>query len=778
MPGPVFKYIAQLIGGICWMALGVTSSVLAQQTWLPPIGNTAPVTAPTLSLGGFPPAARAARWGDAAWVWCPDFSPSGAERSQHGKSSIDHNAPIDADADSAQVLGEDTVILCGNVHLQRPGESLESDWLLHDMSLDTVQSQHQLRLNRGPLTVDADYGLLDLQTDRGQLDNAQYQLKNRHARGTAHQVQLENANLSHYWDATYTTCSPGQSDWELHADRLDLDQEKGSGIGRGVSVWFKDVPLFYTPYLSFPLTNKRESGFLAPTLGRSSVSGLDLRLPYYWNIAPNEDATFTTRFLGRRGVQFHGEGRYLTPASRGQLDVEVLPSDQLYGGDRGQLSFRHQGLLTPQLSTDITFGAVSDRDYFHDLGNDLRLTSISYLERRGDLYYSGDNWRGLARLQGFQTLDGSDPFQRLPQLQVNGAFPIPARYGNYNGLAEVSHFDRRTGYTGNRLWLEPAVSYPFTNAWGFLRPRLALHHVSYGLEGTDVNLPTAPSLTLPIVSLDSGLFLERDITLGERAFVQTLEPRLYYLYVPYRDQHNLPVFDTTLLDFGFGQLFQSNRFSGPDRLGDANQLALAVTSRLLDRTTGRQWLYGSLGQIIYFQDRQVNLDYTLNPLLLDNGQGINRSDVVAEAGLQLTNHWSASTTLQWNEQQGNPEQKALRLQYQKDQDHIFNAAYRARRDLLEQADLSAVWPLTNHWRAVGYWEYSLRDAQTLEALAGVRYESCCWAATVMARSYVNLPGEQPQNDVLLQLELKGLGNIGDHPESLLTRGILGYQPQR
>ncbi|CAK0767887.1 LPS-assembly protein LptD [Gammaproteobacteria bacterium] len=698
---------------------------------------------------------------------------------------LDRATPIDIESDQATIYEQSTAILWGNVQLSRPGELLKTPWLLYDLDLDTAQAQYGLRYRRGGLALEGEEGFFDLQSQRGTITAAHYQLAARHARGTAAIIRMDDHAHGRFTNATYSTCPEGRDDWILRAQVMDLDQERERGTGYHVTAYFKDVPLFYLPYLSFPISGKRESGFLIPSIGTSSRSGLDLRIPYYWNIAPNHDATFTTRLLTRRGVQFDTEFRYLTRRSSGEVSFEYLPQDKLRGKERSLFSFHHEENITPRAHSDIIFNAVSDNNYFRDLGNNLTFSSFRYLERRADFLYSGDGWSALGRAQAFQVMDDGRPFERLPQIQVTFNSPDNAgRLTEYATIGEISNFYRNSiidgttfnqNYTGSRFWLQPAISYPINGLNGFFIPRLTLHQVNYSLKDTAPGLPSAPDLTLPIFSTDAGLFLERNFTSGNRHFVQTLEPRLYYLYVPYKNQKNLPIFDTTLLDFSFGQLFRENRFSGPDRQGDANQVALALTSRFFDSGTGTQFLYGSLGQILYFRDRLVNLDYGTNNVNLTNeGTASARSEVLAEVGARLGKFWTANSTLQWNQQQGQPEKRTVRLRYQSDQNHLVNFSFRNRRDLLEQTDLSMIWPLNRQWRAVARWNYSFKDSQTLESFAGLRYDSCCWALQIIGRRYVNLPGEDPKSDVMFQLELKGLANIGEKLDLLLTNNIFGY----
>jgi len=744
----------------------------------PPKSNLSDQDLPLQQKKTSPPKHPASSKDKFDWSLCPtnsQFSPATI-----AAQPLDKSAPINIYADRATIYQQDTAILSGNVNFSRPGELLETPWLIYDFPFNTVQTRNGLRYQRSGLILESATGFFDLESNYGELTDANYHIATRHAQGRAATIRIDDRNRSSYTDATYSTCPRGQEDWLLSARSLDLDQNSGRGIARHVTTYFQGVPFFYLPYLSFPISGQRESGFLIPTIGNSSRSGLDLRIPYYWNIAPNYDATFTLRLLTRRGMQLNSEWRYLTRDSNGQINLEVLPRDQLFGSDRGLLSFHHNSDLSPRVHTKILFGAVSDDHYFHDLGNTLALTSLNYLERRAELLFNGDGWFALGRVQGFQTLDGSRPFERLPQLQV--AFDAPKKLGvyEYNVAGELTNFSRSAlsnvfsnqNYAGTRLWLQSTLAYPVIGLPGFFIPRLTFHQVNYTLQDTAPGFTTRPNLSLPIFSLDTGIFLDRQFTWGSRNFVQTLEPRLYYLYVPYQNQTQLPIFDTTLLDFSFGQLFRENRFSGPDRIGDANQIAFALTSRLLEN--GTQFFYGSLGQIIYFRDRLVTLDYgSPQNFLVNDGSATGRSDVIAELGARIGKYWTGSATVQWNQQQGQPEKRALRLRYQSDPNHIVNFSLRNRRDLLEQVDLFVTWPITRQWNSVARWNYSLRDDQILESFAGIRYDSCCWGLQFVSRRYISLPGESPRSDVMLQLELKGLANLGEKLDPSLTNNILG-----
>jgi len=345
----------------------------------------------------------------------------------------------------------------------------------------------------------------------------------------------------------------------------------------------------------------------------------------------------------------------------------------------------------------------------------------------------------------------------------------PRPYGMaYRFDGEYVRFERESSLTGTRLDVTPSVAWPLESQGYFFTPKIGVNHIQYQLDGQAAGAVTDPARTTPMYSIDSGLFLERETTLGERPFLQTLEPRLYYLRVPYRDQSDLPLFDTSAFDFSFAQLFRENRFSGADRLGDADQLSVAVTSRLIDQESGREWLSGSIGEIFYAADRRVTLG--------GPPQTLHTSDIVAEASSHLSNSWSTLLDLQWNPDLHKVDEGAFLFRYHLSDRRLFNAGYRFRRDQLTQTDLSFLWLLNPRWQLLGRWNYSQRDHRTLETLAGIQYESCCWIFRATKRRYVSDISGDSNRSLYLQLELKGLGNIGQSAKEVLESGILGYRP--
>lgn len=679
-------------------------------------------------------------------------------------------------ADSAKVEG-DQYRLQGNVVGGRGDQQLQTERLQYDAKTDHAQAEGRVRYWRGNRLLSGESASLNLGADTGEVQQARFWLTDKHIRGQAAVVQLLGPSLSQSQQVQFTTCDEGNEDWMLRASSLRLDTVANEGIARHARVSFMHVPIFYFPYLSFPLAG-RKSGFLVPSLGESTTSGTELALPWYWNIAPQRDATLTPRFMSRRGVLVEGEFRYLTRSSHGQINVGQLSHDRVAKDDRSALHVQHQGQPAKGWHTAVDYQRVSDGDYLDDFGGDLTTTSVTHLERRGEVGYRGDSWQANLLLQGYQTLDpavasSARPYQRFPQLTLNSR-EWQGLAGLHLGLsAEAVQFDRETGVTGSRLDLQPHISWPWRGAAGFLLPRLTLRHTQYALQDNDPASDASPTRNVPIFSLDSGLVFERELEGDGRARVQTLEPRLYYLYAPRREQQNLivdetgtsRVFDSSLPQFGLSQLFRENRFNGGDRVADANQLSAAVSSRFLD-AGGRELLSASAGRIFYFQDREVTLPGAAV-------ETTTASNWVAELKSQWTPYTRLRSSLEWDSETAEWARGSLDWRYQKDPRRVLRWAYRFERDTLKQFDVAGMWPIAQRWHLVGRWLRSMKDQVTLETLKGVEYESCCWAVRLVRRRYrVDAADETVSDAIWLQLELKGLTSVGRKVENLLARDIL------
>ncbi|MBI5040860.1 MAG: LPS assembly protein LptD [Gammaproteobacteria bacterium] len=681
-------------------------------------------------------------------------------------------------ADQAATEPGPVYVLTGNAVIERAGSRVQADSIRYNEAKQQVHAKGNVRLDESDLRVTGSEATLQLATDQGDISDVRYAVPSRHARGEALSAHQENKVLRSFDQATYSTCDEGHEAWRLSARDVTLKHDEGFGTARNVWLELADVPVLYTPYISFPIDNRRKSGLLIPRIGHTQNTGTELALPYYWNIAPNRDATITPRLMSERGVQMQGEFRYLNPTNSGELGLEYLPSDSDYNDeDRSLVRIDHTGRPLPRLRTDVFGSQVSDDQYFEDLGTSLEVSSTTHLERRAQAAYNGEGWDLTGRVQDFQTIDSTipdrnQPYRRLPQVLFS-ANPRTQPYGlNLTLDSEAVQFDHDERLTGTRLDLLPKVSLPLGGAAWYVTPAVGGRYTQYNLDDANTHgFTDSPDRSTPIASIDSGLLFDRNVSLFGTGLMQTLEPRAFYLNVPYDEQSDLPVFDTGLTDFSFPQLFEDNRFNGADRMGDANQLTLAATSRLLDPVTGTQHMSFSLGEILYFRDRKVTLPG-------QPAEEQSSSNLVSELELRLSQTWKTSAGLQWDPNETKTELGTVRLQYQPDYRHLLNFAYRYRSGDLEQVDTSALWHFTPRWHGIMRWNYSLPDNELLEGLGGVEYESCCWIVRVLGRSYIGNTDIDPQaerNDaILLQLELKGLTSLGDPIESVLENGILGY----
>jgi LPS-assembly protein len=666
-------------------------------------------------------------------------------------------------------------IFSGAVELRRGGQQLHAEHLRYDQANDQTDASGHVVLQDAAGTIyQTEEAHLNLGTHIGYATEGTYRLAGARARGDAARIDFEGPDRTRLERARFTTCAPGQDDWFLRVSDLTLDTGNEIGIAHHSSIEFKGVPLLYLPYLSFPLSDQRKSGFLLPRLGSASNRGLELATPYYFNLAPNYDDTLTPHVMTRRGLQLQNEFRYLTARSRGVLQLEELPNDRLANGDnRAAGTFQHRQTFGPRWSGNVDIRAVSDKQYLADFGDDIGITSQTHLPQTAELDYRGSAWNFTARAATYQTIDPSilpadRPYARLPQLNLAlTPAPVPNRV-NYQFDSEAVYFTRDVGVTGERLSVYPALSLPLSAAYGYLTPRIGVRHIAYHLAGAP---EATPALTRGVFSLDSGLYFERDGRWRDVPYVQTLEPRLYYLYVPRKAQDDLPNFDTSVPDLSFANLFRDNRFVGGDRIGDANQITAAVTTRFFDDRDGAERARASLGRIYYLQDRAVNL-----PAGTDTAAA---SDIIGEAGLRLARAWYGRAQAAWDRTGGHLQQYGLFLQYNPARNRIVNLGKQFTRGQIEQTDVSTEWPIAGRWSLRGRSIYSWRDHRNVDSYAGVEYNACCWAVRLLGRRYLSVDtlhdnAAKQNSAILFEFELTGLTRLGRLPDSPLAQSMFSF----
>jgi LPS-assembly protein len=600
--------------------------------------------------------------------------------------------------------------------------------------------------------------------------NAKFQLWSVPARGSGAEIKVEQAGKLRLQDVSYTSCPENNNDWLLRASKIRIDQNTGIGTAKHARLVFKGVPILYFPYISYPASNQRKTGWLIPDFGNSQSRGVEFEVPFYWNIAPQMDATIAPRYMSKRGLQIRSDFRYLTAKHDGVITAEYLPDDDVTNTSRGLTAWEHQSQFTSTLRGSINAKHVSDSQYFEDLSSGLASTSQTHLLRRVDLDFFDNAWSGLLRFEDYQTIDDTIlpedyPYQTLPKLAIRGFSPNGPLGLQYGLDGEVAYFDRNIGVTGVRAHVMPEIAMPLSFAGVHVTPAAAYDYTAYQLNDQAPEASDNPSRNAPILSVNMASTFERLTSKGK--WLQTLEPRVLYTYIPNTKQDDLPVFDTIEPTPNIVQLFRKNRFVGYDRLGDTDQLAIGITTRLINATDGDEFLKATIGETLYFSDRDV---------ILPGGTPAdsNSSDYLFEFGMKLFEHWRLNLGYQYNSDQRQAKLADARLHYRSSANKLASLSYRYRRDTLEEIDISAAWPVAEHWNLVGRYDYSILDQKSLERLAGVEYETCCWAIrSVWRRNLVSRTGDS-DTSISLQLILKGFGSSNSAADRLLDRGILDY----
>lgn len=684
--------------------------------------------------------------------------------------------PVYIEADRIDGIYQQEIEATGSVQLRRGGQTLSADRIKYYQSTEDVEVEGNALLERPDDTLEGTYLQMNLETGLGELSDPLYFIRDGSGRGSGNLLLLEGEDRYRLKEGRYTTCPIGNDDWYILADDLEIDKEKEVGTARNVSIRFKDVPILYLPWMNFSFSGQRKSGFLAPIMGNTTRSGVELSVPFYWNIAPNYDATIAPRLMSRRGLMLNNEFRYVGHTLGGQFLLDFLPDDLVTGKSRYGMQLNHSQLLGAGWFGMIHYNKVSDDNYFRDLSNNIAFTSrTNLLQQATAIYHGGLGHDGAitfnALLQQFQTIQDPratiiSPFKRLPQFALNAV--KRNIYGmDFDFAGNWTHFSHPTLSHGLRLALFPSVSLPLHTSYGYIRPRVGVHHTRYNLNmpahpGTE---DKDPSRTVPIFSLDSGVVFERDTILWSDNFIQTIEPRLFYAYIPFREQRMLPNFDSAEMDFSFAQLFMERRFSGEDRINDANEITLAVTSRLIHSATGNERLRFSAGQKIRLRDRRLVPD---TPQVTDAG-----SDFIAELSGSVTPHIKTDTSIQINQNNFLTEKIRAGISYHPAPGKVLNAGYRFTRDVFEQVDFSTQWPFLKNWQGFASINYSLRDSKLLAGLLGFEYNACCWSLRLVANRFTTAT-QKTSTNIFVQLELNNLMKIGTNPIRVLQQGIPGY----
>ncbi len=677
--------------------------------------------------------------------------------------------PVQVKSGGAEVTREGDAQLTGGVTIVQGARELSAESATYDASERRFEVEGDVEFHSPDLRLKGATGKWDA-GGTGEFTGTEFELPQRPARGSADLLQMTSTGDLKLREVRFTTCPAGNTDWEISASAIDIDQETLQGKGRNVRVDLKGIPILYAPAISFPVGDRRKSGFLFPSFGNSDKSGFELGVPYYLNLAPNYDLTLTPIVLSRRGFGLGTEYRYLTERSRGDFDARYLPYDDLAGRDRYLSTLRHRTDLNDRLRVVASLADASDTNYFEDFGLGPDGTSITFLDRYIHLAWLGQGWRLDGRVQDFQTIDLAvdpleRPYSRLPEIAFTGLWPVA---GGFEASldAETTWFERDTGTNGLRPEFTPRNASPARGPGYHFEPSAAWNSTAYKLTGGAPGADDAPNRSAPILALDTGLVFEREA--GTRNdLIHTLEPRVRYTYIPFRDQADLPVFDTALPDLNLVQLFRSNRYVGKDRLGDANELAAGLTTRLLHAESGQQYLTATIGQRFYFESPRVVLPGEL-------AETRNASNLVGEVELTAWRHWSARVAMEYDGEQSNTLRGEAGVQYHPRPNTVVNVGYRYREGLLEQWDAAFAWRVSPSWQLFARQVYSTKENKSIDRFAGFEYGGCCWRVRLIGRNYVSNRTGESDNSVLLQVELTGLSSVGTRNDTFLERGIRGY----
>ena len=720
------------------------------------------------------------------------------------------DVPTFVAADRIEGLGGAEVEAIGDAELRRGDTRLTADRIKYFVDTDEVEATGNVRLRvagdeaAGPrlrLRIGDTTGILEqptfrfgeravkvrgerqrgptLTADPATTTRAETQIETR---GTASALRFGGDEEYRMTDASFTTCKPGQDDWFIEAGEIDIDMGREVGTVRDARLTFMGLSTPRVPWFDFALNNQRKSGFLPPSAGVQNTTGFDVVLPYYWNIAPNYDATIAPRYMAKRGLQFLNQFRFLQPWAAGELRYDILPHDNSRGDEQ-----RYAFAATSNLnfangwSGLVNYSRASDDNYFRDLSSRLSIATQTQLTQQGLVAYTSPTgqWNAFANMQRFQTLQDPQnpiavPYFREPQVVFNGLRQtlggfdggLAAEYVRFTNTALVPRGMRATAY--------PSVSLPLVRSYGYVTPKVGVNATWYDLTVPGGFTETSLSRTLPIASLDSGLFFERDSRWLGTDFVQTLEPRAYYLYVPFEDQSNIPIFDTGNADLNFGQLFQENIFAGGDRIANANQLSLAVTSRLIRPSDGQEIVRAVIGQRYYFADQKVSVPG--QPVRTDS-----QTPLILGLGGRIAQNWSTDLSLQYKFAGGqNVEKMTVAVRYSPAPAAVASVSYRyvdqsytAGAGTINTFDVAAQWPLGRGFYGVGRVSYDIEGSKIVESLGGIEYSAGCWIVRAVVQQFQTATDQQT-NSFFVQLELNGVARVGSNPIELLRRNIPGY----
>jgi len=662
----------------------------------------------------------------------------------------------------------------GSVEMQQGTQKVFADHVLYEQKTGDLSANGSVRMEQASEAVSGPDLKMNTFTHIGSMTTPVFELKQNNARGSAALMTTTGPAFYEFDHAIFTTCPAGDDDWLLHMSRLDLDRESQIGTAHNAWVEFEGVPILYTPWMDFPLDGARHTGFLGPIYGNTVSGGLELTVPFYWNIAPNYDATIAPRDMSKRGILMQDEFRFKEANSYGEIHYDELANDRITDTTRYHATFKETQNLGHGFGATVNLNRVSDSNYFQDLSTTIQDATQTQLLNEGVLSYGAGWWSASVRAQTFQTLqdalgDVAIPYQRMPQVNLSAQKVFNDT--TLNMVDEYVDFRHPTLVEGQRMVLYPSVTYSLFNDPGFyVKPKLGISFTQYEMGVNNSTSIPNTSRTLPIFSVDSGMTFEREFTLGAGEYVQTLEPRLFYVKIPYQNQDNLPLYDTSQAAISFAQLFTENRFYGNDRIGDANMATVGLTSRLIDGAGGVERLHMNVAERFSFSTPQVNL---VAPDV--NG----RSDILLSVGGKVTRALTLDSMLDYDPNAMVTQSSSITMGYKPETGKLLNLGYHFTKDPtssandVRQDDISAQWPLFWRWYAVTRWSYSVSQHLITQRLIGLEYNQSCWMLRLVAQKFWTT-ATQYSDQIFIQLELNDLVALGSDPLSSLRSSIPGY----
>lgn len=679
--------------------------------------------------------------------------------------------PIFAESNYLNKTDKEHFYMQGNVQFRQGANEIASDELLFNKASDSVMSRKGSTLLSKYNIIHSSAFELKNKQNQGIFENPKLQFLDSHRFATATQLkQIDNDHqeLSHF---QYTTCEPGRETWFMSSEHISLNYQTGMGEATHAKIYVQDVPVFYFPYFRFPIDNKRHSGFLLPSFNYSDTAGFGSYIPYYWNIDPQLDTTFNFGLFAKRGAQFNSETRFLTENNQGTLLLSFL-NDRVTESDRYYAQYKQQSALPFGINLNVLSQEVSEQAFFSDFDLFGLEKSPDYLERYVQFSKNTEHWSNKLKWQNFQTLNFSKSVASRPY----SVWPSLTMMGRYNGLENTQfeinnsvHFFRKNdSVEGDRYIINPVLKYNWSNSYAYLKPQISYslrYYKQYQTDGSQLD----EQFNIATLSLDSGLIFER-LASEQNGWLQTFEPRLFFLSTPYQDQSQIANFDSAKLGVSYNNLFSTNRFSGQDRIGDTQQITLGLSSKLINFNSGEQLAKLSIGQSFYFEDRQVQLDNSA-----PETQKV--SDLLSEFILTPDPYWRFSMALTQQADGDFLTQKTLQLSRHKEQ-NLFNVSYRFKgtenSTELEQSDVSMVYPVNSRLKLFGKHQFSIKNDRIAEQVIGFSYESCCWAFSATAVASSDTAFTKTDHALYFQFNLKGLSSVGRDNNAFLQQRIPGY----